>query len=50
MVFCDIVGKEEEVHTGMKDTAKVGLGSKYNPAEARKIVSKIDTHVRQTNV
>ena len=50
MVFCDIVGKEEEVHTGMKGTAKVGLQSKYNPAEARKIVSKINTHIRQTNV
>ena len=38
-VFCDIIGEENEVHTGRKDKARVGLESKFNVKEARKIVS-----------
>ena len=40
MVFCDMAGREEQVHTGMKGTTKVGMESKYNTEEAKKIVSK----------
>lgn len=37
-VFCDIIGSEVESHTGQKGTARVGLESKYNVKEAKKIV------------
>ena len=37
-VFCDVVGQEGESHTGQKGMARVGLGSKYNEKEAKKIV------------
>ena len=37
-VFCNVVGREAETHTGQKGTARVGLESKYNKEEAMKIV------------
>ena len=37
-VFCNVVGREAETHTGQKGTARVGLESKYNKQEAMKIV------------
>ena len=37
-VFCNVIGEEGEVHSGWKETTKVGLDSKYNRDEARKIV------------
>ena len=37
-VFCNVVGREAETHTGQKGTARVGLESKYNKEEAVKIV------------
>ena len=37
-VFCDVVGQEGESHTGQKGMARVGLESKYNEKEAKKIV------------
>lgn len=39
MVFCNVIGEEDEVHTGKKGKARVGLESKFNVKEARKIVS-----------
>ena len=36
--FCDVVGIEKEVHTGQKGKARVGLESKYNEEEGKKIV------------
>ena len=46
-VFCDIIGREAETHTGQKGTARVGLESKYNKEEAKKIVRRIhgDVHL-----
>ena len=38
-VFVHVEGKESESHTGRKGKARVGLESKYNEQEARKIVS-----------
>ena len=38
LVFCDVIGEEEENHTGHRGTARVGLESKRNTKEARKIV------------
>ena len=40
-VFCDIIGREAETHTGKMGTARVGLESKYNKEEARKIVRNV---------
>jgi len=40
-VFCDVIGREAETHTGQKGTARVGLESKYNKEEARKIVRSV---------
>ena len=40
LVFCDIIGSEG-VHIGQKGKARVGIESKYNEKEARKIVSVI---------
>ena len=37
-VFCDIIGKEGESHTGQKGKIRVGLESKFNREEAVKIV------------
>ena len=39
-VFCDIIGSEG-VHIGQKGKARVGIESKYNEKEARKIVSVV---------
>ncbi len=39
MMLCDIVGVEEESHTGSRGFAKVGLESKRNTAEAEQVVS-----------
>ena len=39
MVFCNVIGEEDEVHTGKKGKARVGLESKFNVKEAKKIVS-----------
>ena len=38
-VFVHVEGIERESHTGRKGKARVGLESKYNKQEARKIVS-----------
>ena len=38
-VFVHVEGTESESHTGRKGKARVGLESKYNEKEARKIVS-----------
>ena len=38
MAFCNVIGRENENHTGQKGTAKVGLESKRNSREAKKIV------------
>jgi len=40
-VFCDVIGREAETHTGQKGTARVGLESKYNKEEAKKIVRSV---------
>jgi len=40
-VFCDVTGREAETHTGQKGTARVGLESKYNKEEAKKIVRSV---------
>ena len=37
-VFVDVVGMEGSEHTGQKGKAKVGLESKFNKHEAKKIV------------
>ncbi len=39
MMLCDTVGVEEENHTGSRGSAKVGLESKKNTTEAKRIVS-----------
>ena len=39
-VFVNVVGKEGKEHTGHRGKTKVGLESKFNKDEARKIVSK----------
>lgn len=39
MMLCDVVGVEEENHTGHRGSARVGLESKRNTAEAKIIVS-----------
>lgn len=41
LLFCNVVGEEEENHTGHRGTARVGLESKRNCEEAKKIVSTI---------
>ena len=38
-MFVDVVGKEGREHTGHKGKTKVGLESKFNKDEAKKIVS-----------
>ena len=38
-VFVNIEGREGSEHTGQRGKAKVGLESKYNKDEAKKIVS-----------
>ena len=43
-VFCDVIGREAETHTGQKGTARVGLESKYNTEEAKKIVRNVVMH------
>ena len=40
-VFVNVIGTEGREHTGQRGKAKVGLESKFNKDEARKIVSKI---------
>ena len=42
-VFCDMIGKEAVNYTGQEGTARVGLESKYNEKEAKKIVTS-DIH------
>ena len=39
LVFVDLVGREGGEHTGQRGKTKVGLESKFNKDEARKIVS-----------
>ena len=39
MVFCQVVGEEEDGHIGLKGRAKVDSQSKFNKREAEKIVS-----------
>ena len=41
-VFVNVEGVESESHTGRKGKARVGLESKYNKQEAKKIVSHND--------
>jgi len=43
-VFCDIIGREAENHTGQMGTARVGLESKYNTEEAKKLVRNVVMH------
>ena len=38
-VFVDLVGEEGREHTGHRGKTKVGLESKFNKDEAKKIVS-----------
>ena len=38
LVFVDLVGREDGEHTGQRGKIKVGLESKFNKDEARKIV------------
>lgn len=38
LVFVDLVGREGGEHTGQRGKTKVGLESKFNRDEARKIV------------
>ena len=40
-VFCNIVGEEAETHTRQMERTRVGIESKYNEMEAKKIVSYI---------
>ena len=37
-VFCNVIGEEGEIHSGWKETTKVGHESKYNKEEARQMV------------
>ncbi len=39
-VFVDLVGEEGREHTGHRGKTKVGLESKFNKDEAKKIVSR----------
>ena len=39
MVFCQVVGEEDDGHVGLKGRAKVDSQSKFNKREAEKIVS-----------
>ena len=39
LVFVDLIGREGGEHTGQRGKAKVGLESKFNKDEARKIVN-----------
>lgn len=41
MMLVDVVGEEEENHTGHRGSARVGLESKRNTDEARIIVSSV---------
>lgn len=38
-IFCNVVGSEDESHVGQSGTAPVGMESKRNNKEAKKIVS-----------
>ncbi len=38
IVFCNVIGKEEEAMTGSIEGTAVGVGSKFNNEEATKVV------------
>ena len=39
ILFCDLMSRESESHTGHHKAVRVGLESKYNPTEADYLVS-----------
>ena len=39
-LFCDIVGVEGEFKAGSKGEKQIGIGSKFNIEEAKKVVRK----------
>ncbi len=45
ILFCDTVGREGEVRVGSKGDRDIGIGSKYNIEEAKKVVSNHATAV-----
>ena len=48
-VFCNVVGSEDEHHTSQDGAAAVGVESKRNNKEAKKIVSPVHTLIFVAN-
>lgn len=49
LLFCNLVGRESESHTGHHKAVRVGLESKYNPTEAQYIVSILTRYLNSIN-
>lgn len=45
IVFCNVVGEEGQSETGRQGQKKVGIDSKFNRTEAKKVVSYFEFYV-----